>query len=132
MNWKIFPIFLAFLCMGFADAVGPFVGVAKESFVLSNTVAQLLPFMGFIMFGVLSIPVGVLQDKVGKKKILMLGLFVAVLGLAFPTFFGMNSYPVFLSTVMFMGADLILPGLEHFGIDTTAGEKWLNTRAASR
>ena len=29
-------------------------------------------------------------------------------------------------------SDLILPGLEHFGIDTTAGQKWLNTRAASR
>jgi tetratricopeptide (TPR) repeat protein len=26
------PIFLAFLCMGFGDAVGPFVGLAKEEF----------------------------------------------------------------------------------------------------
>jgi fucose permease len=104
MNWKTIPIFLAFLCMGFADAVGPFVSLAKESFQLSNAMAQLLPFMGFIMFGILSIPMGILQDKVGKKKILILGLFVALLGLIFPTFFGMNSYPVFLSTVMFIGA----------------------------
>ncbi|MBN1465102.1 MFS transporter [candidate division KSB1 bacterium] len=104
MNWKTIPIFLAFLCMGFADAVGPFVGLAKESFNLSNAMAQMLPFMGFIMFGLLSIPAGILQDKVGKKKILILGLFVALLGLIFPTFFGMNSYPVFLSTVMFIGA----------------------------
>ena len=104
MNWKTIPIFLAFLCMGFADAVGPFVGLAKESFQLSNFMAQLLPFMGFIMFGILSVPTGILQDKVGKKKILILGLFVAVLGLIVPTLFGMNSYPVFLSTVMFIGA----------------------------
>ena len=67
MNWKTIPIFLAFLCMGFADAVGPFVSLAKESFQLSNAMAQLLPFMGFIMFGILSIPMGILQDKVGKK-----------------------------------------------------------------
>lgn len=104
MNWKTIPIFLAFLCMGFADAVGPFVGVAKESFDLSNTMAQLLPFMGFSMFALLSIPVGILQDKVGRKKILLLGLVVAILGLIFPTFFGLTSYAVFLSTVMFIGA----------------------------
>jgi len=104
MRLKTLPIFLAFLCMGFADAVGPFVGVAKESFQLSNAMAQLLPFMGFIMFGILSIPMGIFQDKVGKKKILILGLAVALLGLIFPSLFGMNSYPVFLSTVMFIGA----------------------------
>ncbi len=104
MNWKTIPIFLAFLCMGFADAVGPFVGMAKESFELSNAVAQLLPFVGFGMFALLSIPMGILQDKIGRKKILVLGLFIALLGLIVPTFFGMNSFPVFLSTVMFIGA----------------------------
>ncbi len=104
MNWKTIPIFLAFLCMGFADAVGPFVGMAKESFELSNAVAQLLPFVGFGMFALLSIPMGILQDKIGRKKILVLGLFIALLGLVVPTFFGMNSFPVFLSTVMFIGA----------------------------
>ncbi|HPX05837.1 MAG TPA: MFS transporter, partial [Tenuifilaceae bacterium] len=59
MNRKTFPILLAFLCMGFGDAVGPFVGLAKEQFALSNFEAQLIAFMGFIMFGLLSVPMGI-------------------------------------------------------------------------
>lgn len=60
MNRKTFAILFAFLCMGFSDAVGPFVGLAKEQFALSNFEAQLIAFMGFIMFGILSVSVGVL------------------------------------------------------------------------
>lgn len=83
------PVFLAFLCMGFGDAVGPLVGLAKETFQLSNFVAQLITFSGFIMFGVLSIPLGVFQDKKGKKYVLLLGLFIAFVGLIVPVFNGM-------------------------------------------
>jgi fucose permease len=51
--------------------------------------AQLIPFVGFIMFGILSVPMGLLQDKKGKKYILVLGLSVAVLGLVLPLLNGM-------------------------------------------
>ena len=88
-SFKALPIFFAFLCMGFGDVVGPLVSLAKDSFQLSNFLAQLLSFSGFIMFGILSIPMGVYQDKKGKKFILILGLFIAFLGLLLPIFNGM-------------------------------------------
>src|ERR1022692_624238 len=66
------------LAMGFADAVGPFLSPAQNEFQLSNAVASLIPFVGFVMFGLLSIPMGVYQDKHGKKLVLMLGLVVAL------------------------------------------------------
>jgi len=100
---KSFPVFLAFLCMGFGDAVGPFVGLAKESFQLSNTMAQLIAFMGFIMFGILSVPVGILQDKTGKKFILILGLLVALIGMIIPMI-TLDTFALFLVTVLFLGA----------------------------
>jgi len=100
---KSFPVFLAFLCMGFGDAVGPFVGLAKESFQLSNTMAQLIAFMGFIMFGILSVPVGILQDKTGKKFILILGLLVALVGMIIPMI-TLDTFALFLVTVLFLGA----------------------------
>ena len=49
-KYAALPIFLAFLTMGFGDAVGPFVGLARERFQLSNFMAQLVPFVGFLMF----------------------------------------------------------------------------------
>ena len=86
---KSAPIFLAFLCMGFGDVVGPMVGLAKTSFHLSNFTAQLLPLMGFIMFGLLSVPLGILQDRKGKKFLLVSGLILALAGLIIPILNGM-------------------------------------------
>jgi MFS transporter, FHS family, L-fucose permease len=103
MRLRTIPVFLAFLAMGFADAVGPFVSLAKNEFQLSNTVASLIPFVGFSMFGLLSVPVGVFQDKRGKKFVLMLGLGVALAGLLNAAI-GLNSFPQFLVTVLLVGA----------------------------
>jgi len=103
MKLRTLPVFLAFLAMGFGDAVGPFVSLAKSEFQLSNAVASLIPFVGFIMFGLLSIPVGLWQDKRGKKFILLMGLAVALVGLLNATF-GLSSFPSFLVTILLMGA----------------------------
>jgi len=103
MKARTFPVFLAFLAMGFGDAVGPFVGLAKSEFTLSNTVAFLIPFVGFIMFGVLSVPMGVYQSKKGKKFLLLLGLGVMFVGMAMASF-GLSSFPLFLVTVLLLGA----------------------------
>lgn len=103
MNKKTVPVFLAFLVMGFGDAVGPFVGLAKNEFTLSNTVAFLIPFVGFIMFGLLSVPMGILQSRKGKKFILNLGLVIMGIGMLLPLF-GLSSFELFLLTVLLLGA----------------------------
>ncbi|MFH1619052.1 MAG: MFS transporter [bacterium] len=86
---KTFPVFLVFLAMGFGDVVGPMVSLARDTFALSNFMAQLLPFSGFILFGLLSVPMGILQDRKGKKPVLMAGLFIALAGLLVPMLAGM-------------------------------------------
>lgn len=98
------PVFLAFLAMGFADAAGPFVGLAKQQFSLSNFAAQLITFTGFIMFGIVSVPMGLLQDKTGKKFVLMLGLATMLAGVLIPTITGFSTFPAFLLTVLLLGA----------------------------
>lgn len=98
------PVFLAFLCMGFGDVVGPLTGLIKEEFHLSNLVAQMIPFMGFLMFGLLSIPIGVVQDKAGKKSILMIGLLLALFGLTFPMIGKFSSFIALLAGILMLGA----------------------------
>lgn len=98
------PVFLAFLAMGFGDAAGPFVSLAKQQFVLSNFAAQLIAFTGFVMFGLLSVPMGIFQDRRGKKFILMLGLSIMLAGVLIPTVFGFSTFPVFLLTILLLGA----------------------------
>lgn len=90
MKNKTFPVYLIFLCMGFGDVVGPLVGLAKDSFTLSYTMAQLIPFTGFIMFGLLSVPIGIFQDRKGKKGTIYLGLIIALTGLLLAILNGLN------------------------------------------
>ncbi len=103
MKLRTLPVFLAFLAMGFGDAVGPFVGLARDEFHLSNAVAALIPFVGFSMFGLLSVPVGVLQDRRGKKFVLMMGLLVAFAGLMNASF-GLTTFTRFLLTILLLGS----------------------------
>lgn len=98
------PVFLAFLAMGFGDAVGPFVGLARQDFHLSNFAAQLIAFTGFIMFGILSVPLSLYQDRKGKKFILVLGLCVMLFGLLVATVAGLTTFPGFLVMVLLLGA----------------------------
>ncbi|MCK9398370.1 MAG: MFS transporter [Bacteroidales bacterium] len=99
-----FPVFLAFLCMGFGDVVGPLTGLIKQEFQLSNLMAQMIPFMGFLMFGLLSIPIGVVQDKYGKKSILLTGLYLALLGLMIPLIGKFSSFIALLAGILMLGA----------------------------
>ncbi len=80
---------MIFLAMGLIDSAGPMVSLAKESFKISNTMASLLPMLAYIMYGLLSVPIGLLQDKKGKKFILNLGLAIALSGLVIPILSGM-------------------------------------------
>jgi FHS family L-fucose permease-like MFS transporter len=86
MRFKTFPIFLAFLVMGIADATGPMASAVEKNYELSAVMATLLTFFVFIAFAVFSIPGGVLAARIGKKKLLLLGLALNILGMAIPTF----------------------------------------------
>ncbi len=105
-NFKMgmFSISLAFLCMGFGDAVGPFVSLAKVEFQLSDFVAGFVAFAGFIMFGILSIPMGIYQDRRSKKHVLILGLIIAFIGLIIPVFGSLTTFGIFLITIVLLGA----------------------------
>jgi fucose permease len=107
---------LAFLIMGFGDVSGPMVSLAKDSFEISNFMAQLLPLCGFIMFGVLSIPMGIFQDRKGKKRTLGLGLIFAFLGLMLPVIGGMVGIMVDLQPWMFY---LLLASVLLLGVGAT-------------
>lgn len=90
--------------MGFGDAVNSFVGAAKEQFKLDNLEAQFVAFAGFIMFGILSIPMGILQDRIGRKRTLLIGLAIAFFGVITVMLAGVKDFHIFLLTILLLGA----------------------------
>jgi FHS family L-fucose permease-like MFS transporter len=85
------PVFATFYVMGFVDMVGMSTGYVKDDFQLSESLAQLLPFMVFLWFALLSIPTGIFQDRRGKKLTANVGMLLTALGLLVP--FIRYSYP---------------------------------------
>jgi len=87
MRLKILPIFLAFFLMGLADAMGPNSDAVKEAYPgLSNVTSTLLTFMVFIAFAVFGVPGGLLAARIGKKRLLALGLGINGAALLWPSF----------------------------------------------
>jgi len=81
---KLLPVFLSFVVMGFVDIIGVATGYIKQDFELTNFAAQFLPMMVLLWFFVLSVPAGVLQDKVGKRNMLNVGMVIQAVGLGLP------------------------------------------------
>lgn len=102
-NRQAIPIFIAFLCMGFGDAAGPLTSQIQNEFQLSNFLAGFITFAGFISFGLLSIPMGLYQDRKGKKYILLLGLVIAFLGLILPILGSFSSFILMLVSILLLG-----------------------------
>jgi FHS family L-fucose permease-like MFS transporter len=84
---KISPVLIAFFVMSFVDLVGIGVDRVSKDMSLSATIAQLIPSAAFLWFLLLSVPVGVLQSRLGKRFILNVGMGVTALGLLIPFFF---------------------------------------------
>ena len=82
---KIFlPVIFSFFVMGFVDLVGVATGYVKQDFNLSDKMAQLIPFMVFIWFALMSIPTGIFQDRKGKKITVNIGMILTAFGLLIP------------------------------------------------
>lgn len=100
---KSTPIFLAFLVMGFGDVSGPLTSQLQSDFSLSNFEAGLVTFMAFIMFGLLSVPMGLYQDRKGRKHVLLLGMLAALVGMILPILGNYESFPLILGGLLFLG-----------------------------
>lgn len=78
---------MAFFVMSFVDLVGIGVDRVSKDMNLSATLAQLIPSAAFLWFLLLSVPVGVMQSRLGKRFMLNVGIGVTALGLLIPYFF---------------------------------------------
>jgi len=99
--FAVTPVLFSFFVMSFCDLVGIGVDNAKTDFNLSNTLAQLIPLAVFVWFFILSLPIGILQDRIGKRNMLNIGMIVTAAGLLLP--FVIYSFPTLLAGFVLLG-----------------------------
>jgi fucose permease len=88
--------------MGLADAMGPNADAIKKAYDLDNVNSTLVSFSVFIAFAACSVPGGLLSARIGKKKLLLLGLGINAAALVIPSLM-MPSYPVLLGCIFLLG-----------------------------
>lgn len=81
---KLLPVLFGFFIMGFVDVVGIATNYVKQDFALSDTLANLLPMMVFLWFAVFSVPTGLLMNKIGRKKTVLLSMAITFLAMLVP------------------------------------------------
>ena len=76
----ILPIMFGFFVMGFVDIIGMTTANIKSDFAeLNDTIVNLLASSCFIWFLLISVPTGMLMNKIGRKNTVLLSFIVQVL-----------------------------------------------------
>jgi fucose permease len=79
-------VMLCFFAMGFVDLVGIASNFVKKDLGLNDATANIFPSLVFFWFLIFSVPTGVLMNKIGRKKTVLLSLIVTVVSLLLPLF----------------------------------------------
>ena len=76
----ILPVMFGFFVMGFVDIIGMTINYVSAEFTnLSASVVSLLASSCFIWFLIASIPTGLLMNRIGRKKTVLLSFLVQIL-----------------------------------------------------
>ena len=98
---RMVPVMLCFFAMGFVDLVGTASNYVQKDLGLTDSQANLFPSLVFFWFLIFSVPTGMLMNKIGRKKTVLISLMVTAVSLFIPAFG--DSYAVMLISFSLLG-----------------------------
>lgn len=98
---QFIPVMLCFFAMGFVDLVGTASNYVQKDLALTDSQANLFPSLVFFWFLIFSVPTGMLMNKIGRKKTVLISLIITAASLAIPAFG--DSYAVMLVSFSLLG-----------------------------
>lgn len=88
MLMQFIPVMLCFFAMGFVDLVGTASNYVQKDLGLTDSQANLFPSLVFFWFLIFSVPTGMLMNRIGRKKTVLISLVITALSLIVPVFDG--------------------------------------------
>ena len=83
-KFALLSVMLCFFTMGFVDLVGIASNYVQQDLGLTHAQANIMPSLVFFWFLIFSVPTGMLMNKIGRKKTVLLSIIVTVLSLLLP------------------------------------------------
>lgn len=81
---QFIPVMLCFFAMGFVDLVGTASNYVQKDLGLTDSQANLFPSLVFFWFLIFSVPTGMLMNRIGRKRTVLLSLVVTAVSLLIP------------------------------------------------
>ncbi len=98
---RLIPVMLCFFAMGFVDLVGIASNYVKADLNLTDGQANIFPSLVFFWFLIFSVPTGILMNRIGRRKTVLLSLIVTFFSLLLPIF--EDSYLIMLCSFSLLG-----------------------------
>ncbi len=119
----LIPVMLCFFAMGFVDLVGIASNYVKADLCLSDSEANLFPSLVFFWFLIFSVPTGMLMNKIGRKRTVLLSLAVTFVSLLIPIFGSSFSVMLVAFSLLGIGNALMQTSLNPLMSNLIGGDK---------
>lgn len=97
----VVSVMFCFFAMGFVDLVGIASNYVKADLGLDDATANIFPSLVFFWFLIFSVPTGMLMNKIGRKKTVLVSLVVTLFSLLLPLFG--NNFEIMLVAFSLLG-----------------------------
>ena len=98
---QFIPVMLCFFTMGFVDLVGTGTNYVQKDLGLSDSEASLFPSLLFFWFLIFSVPTGMLMNKIGRKRTVLISIIITAISLVIPI--AGESYAIMLISFSLLG-----------------------------
>ena len=120
---KLIPVMLCFFAMGFVDLVGIASNYVKADLGLTDSQANVFPSLVFFWFLIFSVPTGILMNKIGRKKTVVLSLIVTFVSLLIPIFGDSYGFMLCSFSLLGIGNALMQTSLNPLLSNIISGDK---------
>lgn len=120
---KLIPVMLCFFAMGFVDLVGIASNYVKADLGLTDAQANIFPSLVFFWFLIFSVPTGMLMNRIGRKKTVLLSLIVTFASLLLPIFGDSYTLMLLSFSLLGIGNALMQTSLNPLLSNIVSGEK---------
>lgn len=125
---RILPVIFGFFIMGFVDIIGIAINYVKQDFpFLNDSLANMLAMSCFFWFLVLSIPTGMLMNKIGREKTVLLSFVLHIIALCIPLMVYNFAFILFAFAFIGIGNTLLQVSLNPLVTDVVSKQKLTGT-----
>ncbi len=127
-NQAILPVMFGFFIMGFVDIVGVATNYVKADFTgMNDKVAGLISLSCFLWFLILSIPTGMLMNKIGRKKTTLLSFAITTVAMLVPVVRYDFAFVLVAFTMLGIGNTILQVALNPLVSNVVSSEKLTGT-----